>query len=234
MRRFFAKWFQIPCVAHCNNGASYYLSRDPLDDVIVTDLLGAYGDLFFPLDISEIPENAWILDLGSHHGAYAVTALLRYPTAQVIAVEPDPNALNLLRKNIELNSLKDRIEIVDAAIGAQDGEAMLEQSIEGSWGNRVITKPGASPVVRIKTLCLTSILRSRRPYLIKCNCEGGEFTLIPQMLSMGLRPRFIILFLHPEEGDSNALLDMLTQVGYQATATHSSATHPRYVCRRVY
>ena len=56
---------------------------------------------------------------------------------------------------------------------------------------------------------------------------------MPQLLDMGLRPEYLILLAHPQNGSIDGLLRRLHESGYQTEARHSSDTHPRFLCRRV-
>lgn len=233
LRRFLDRWFLLPCTIEHKNGAKYRLDKDRIADQILCDLHDVYAPLFFPEDLCEVPDGEYILDLGAHHGTYAVTALYRFPNARIISVEPDPTAVASLQEHLKLNGLSDRAEVHACGIGPGEMEAMLEQSDDGSWGNKVVTGPTAAPVVSIRLQRLASILQGRRPFLVKCNCEGGEFHAIPQLFELGMRPQFIILLMHPDEGDAQFLLQSVYKAGYSITPVQTSVSHPRYVCRLV-
>jgi len=231
-RRFFERWYMWPCVVEHQSGAKYKLGKDRLDDQILMDLHEPYAQLFFPDDL-HVPAGEYILDLGAHHGTYAITALMRLAGARIISVEPDPVGVKLLRMHLALNGLEARAEVHDCGVGAAETEALLEQSDEGSWGNKVTTAPADTPVVPIRLRRLESILQGRRPYLVKSNCEGGEFFAIPQLFALGLRPQFIILLIHADAGDAPGLVRSVKEAGYSLTPVQSSESQPRYVCRFV-
>jgi FkbM family methyltransferase len=54
-----------------------------------------------------IPDEAdTVVDVGAHIGLYTIIAAKRVgPTGKVIAIEPDPENCNLLKRNVELNNL---------------------------------------------------------------------------------------------------------------------------------
>lgn len=233
VRRFFLRWISVPVTIEHTDGAKYRLRGDRIADQILDDLHQTYAPLFFPEDLDDVPEGETILDLGAHHGAYAITALFRFPKSRIISVEPDPVAAAACREHFALNQLQRRAEVYECGVGPEERDALLEQSDEGSWGNRVVTEPTAASAVPIRLKPLAAILQGRRPYLVKCNCEGGEFYAIPQLFAMGVRPRFIILLLHPQEGSVPGLLQMVREAGYTIHPVHNSESHPRYVCRLV-
>lgn len=223
----------MPLTANSVTGAKYYLSSDPLDGLILSDFLQTYEPLFFPPEIEQLlPEDTLGLDLGAHHGAYAVTTLTRYPKLRLISVEPDPAGFEILAANIALNTLQDRCECVGAALTDTDGEFLLEESEEGSWGNIVVPARRERPTVRIRGMTLTTLLRGRKIDFLKSNCEGREYSLIPQMLARNSLPKVLILLLHPRNGEETRLLGLLHGAGYAIRPTCTSENHPRYVCVR--
>jgi FkbM family methyltransferase len=221
----------IPCTVTARDGSRFHLDQDGLDDVVIADTYGMYWPLYFPLTPKEFPAGGLILDVGAHHGIFSVAAIRHYPNARLIAVEPDPTGAKMLRANVALNGYLDRAEIVDAAIAAKEGSALLARSLEGSWANRLVDdEEEDEPVVHVRSVRLESILRGRKPFLVKCNAEGGEFEMIPQLLGGGLRPAFISLFVHPDAGSESRLLDEIRGAGYGVKDMFGTPDHPRYLC----
>lgn len=73
--------------------------------------------------------NGTILDIGAHEGF--VSLYLSGPTRHVIACEPNPDLLEILHRNITLNSAP--ITVVPMAVGDHDGEVTFHCS--GSAGS---------------------------------------------------------------------------------------------------
>jgi len=55
-----------------------------------------------------------VADLGAGNGASSLLYTARHPIASVLAVEMDAHSLSLLERNRRLNSLQDRLEILDS------------------------------------------------------------------------------------------------------------------------
>ena len=68
---------------------------------------------------------ASVIDLGSGSGAIAIAIAVQIPSAHVIAVENDPEALVWLRKNIEANDVDVRVVAEDVAEALQGVKADL-------------------------------------------------------------------------------------------------------------
>jgi FkbM family methyltransferase len=66
------------------------------------------------------------LNVGANVGAYVLQlAHWSGPDGRVVAFEPNPAASAVLQKHIELNRLAERVTVVDAAVGASAGQAVL-------------------------------------------------------------------------------------------------------------
>src|SRR5262249_52645328 len=156
--------------------------------------------------LPEMPEEgSLILDVGAHHGLYAVEALRRYRWARLIAVEPNPRACRLIAENLAANDFLHRAEIVEAGIGDKVGTAFLEKGKSGSQADRTITAEATERSHRtgktvVRTLPIKDVLRDRSPYMVKCNAEGAEYEVFPQLFSMSVFPKVIVLMLHPRWG----------------------------------
>lgn len=57
-----------------------------------------------------------IVDIGANEGYYLLKMLTLNPASKAIAVEPNPIALELLRRNIASNGLQDRVTVVPKAV----------------------------------------------------------------------------------------------------------------------
>lgn len=73
-----------------------------------------------------VKPGAVCVDVGANVGVYVLQfAHWSGPTGHVIAFEPNPSACAVLRKHVEINELTGRARIVQAAVGAESGEAIL-------------------------------------------------------------------------------------------------------------
>jgi FkbM family methyltransferase len=66
------------------------------------------------------------MDVGANVGVYVLQfAHWSGPQGKVVAFEPNPTACAVLQRHIEINRLSDRVQIVSAAVAAENGEAVL-------------------------------------------------------------------------------------------------------------
>ncbi len=76
----------------------------------------------------EVAQNLVLVDIGANVGSVCIPAVSRGIVARAVAVEPEPANLRLLRANIALNGLDDRIAVMGCALGESEGRGDLELS----------------------------------------------------------------------------------------------------------
>jgi FkbM family methyltransferase len=215
-----------PIVITSRDGLRMELTADPVDELVANDLLGRNRTLWFPEppdrfsgdDALELRARV-VLDLGAHHGFYAVTALARYSRATLIAVEPSAHGVACVRRNLGLNNLEHRARIVQGALASARGTGTLFHTDEGSWGNSLFREEGVAVLgeEKVSLLTLDEILSGASPDVVKCNAEGAEFSLIEQLGRTDIRPALMILMVHPEFGDLDKARSDVEALGYTAT-----------------
>src|SRR5690606_30551618 len=108
------------------------------------------------------------VDVGANlgnHTVYFAQVLGR----EVVAVEPEPMNASLLRDNVALNSLEDRVEIHNRAAMSEPGFVVLEQAIEGNRG----TFSAKEAAEGIEAVTLDSLVGDEQVALIKIDVEGA-------------------------------------------------------------
>lgn len=141
-------------------------------------------------------------DIGSSVGAWSIPAALKDSKGKVISFEPDPENLDRLRKNYELNSITN-FEIMPIAVGDEPGEMELftAGAYAASPSLRPVNKISSSIQVRIEVI--DNLLHRREipaPDVVKIDIEGAEMMALrgmSQLLSSHQKPRILELELHP-------------------------------------
>lgn len=230
LRRVLGPYLSLPCWVTLESGAKVFLGSDPIDDLILEDLIGKFETLFFPEEFNNREDEKFtIMDIGSHHGIYATEALTRYPKADLIAIEPVSVSVAFIKKNLGANNLLARARIVEAGLGDEEGWAYVEHLATGSWSDRVVHEVGNGNE-KVSICSVKSALQGDVPSLVKCNAEGAEFTIFPQMFAMGVKPEFVILMAHPESGSVEELLGLFRQNKYSIRDAGSTQKRLRYHC----
>jgi len=129
---------------------------------------------------------ATVVDVGAHHGQFALLALELFPRSSILCVEPLPGALDRLRATVRADG---RVTTFGAAAAAKAGYRQLHvsrktdsSSLLPILDSYVDAFPGTEEVrtvdVEAKTLDSMVAERIRRPCLLKVDAQGGELEVL--------------------------------------------------------
>jgi FkbM family methyltransferase len=228
-RKLVAPFLQRPVTLVTADGLRLRLTGDPVDELIANSLVGPRKVEYFPAWPGPVPAAPCILDLGAHHGLYAVAALHEYPGSRIVCVEPSASALAALRRNLVVNSYANRARIVNVALALEPGPGLLQHAPDGTWGNSLYEEESVSlGSERVTLATLDAILDGEQPQIVKCNAEGAEFSLIDELERTGVRPALMVVMVHPQFGDMERLVEKAKSMGYEVSrlgTEHRPAFH---------
>jgi FkbM family methyltransferase len=120
-----------------------------------------------------------MLDIGANNGIYSILACLAHGGLTSIAFEPYPPVIDVLQRNVALNSLEARISIEKYALSDSAGQAPLfvphqpHGLLETSCSLEPDFKEAVADSIMIETRRLDT-LTSPAPTIIKLDVEGHE------------------------------------------------------------
>jgi FkbM family methyltransferase len=124
----------------------------------------------------------YIVDIGANVGVTTLT-LAQLPGAHVVSYEPDPGNFALLRQNLESNKTTN-VRAFQAAVAGANGTLEFLADVESTGGHLVLAGSASSArTISVIAINLDQILEEcggHKIDLIKCDCEGGEHSLIEQ------------------------------------------------------
>jgi FkbM family methyltransferase len=153
-----------------------------------------------------------IVDLGANIGLATHAFLQSYPRARVVAYEPDPSTVELLRGFVADNDLADRVEIVEACAGEADGEVRFVAAGSPLSGAVDPADPaGEGAIVLRQVDAFPHLLEAD---LLKIDIEGGEWPILRDPRWRDVKAAGIVLEFHPHSsvsgsprGEAQALLE---------------------------
>mgnify|MGYP002622902386 CR=1 FL=1 len=149
-----------------------------------------------------------VLDLGAHYGYFSLLlAKAVGPAGHVVAFEANPENARLVRANVALNGMEDRVTVEQAAVGGRDaasvelfagrGGASMEWTLSASFATRESPEPTRPDAVRTRMVSLDGYLAGRPPVsLVKMDIEGAEAEALPaaRTLLRETRPTIVLEF----------------------------------------
>ena len=128
-----------------------------------------YEELGFIRDHMLSPDDL-VFDVGSHHGLHTI-CMARH-SAHVVAIEPNPHNVAILKTNTELNALQN-VEVRQVAVGDSIGKIALLR--DSNQGGVLSPKTGDLPTIDVEILPLDQVAQeSGFPTLLKIDVEGFE------------------------------------------------------------
>ena len=89
-----------------------------------------------------LPRPQHLIDVGANIGTIVIPALARGLMQSATAIEPHPTNLRLLRANLALNGLSERVRVLAQAVGAESGASLFLTESSSNSGNHSIGRTG--------------------------------------------------------------------------------------------
>jgi FkbM family methyltransferase len=192
-------------------GAKIYLRWGSTDSKVFDEVF--LEKIYEPLAAAIPPDSMpdVLVDLGANIGLSSLFLCRMLGISHVVAVEPDRANLRTLRTNLEPN-VSAEVTSIQAFAGAERGFANMHDAGYGSWGLRM----GERADHGIPVLPMREILpHTPEGVLLKCDIEGAEQLIFPDIAEWEEWVSFIILELHTEFFTANQLLDALAKSRYE-------------------
>lgn len=148
-----------------------------------------------------------LLDLGGNIGAVACW-WVRSGGSRVVTVEPEPENLALLRRNVERFPC---IEVVPMAVtGATTrGETTLYVSRGQNQANHSTLSVRGRDAITVPTVPFSELMVSRRFDVVKVDIEGAEYGIADGLLSLPLSVSRMAIEYHLQQPGAREAADVL-------------------------
>lgn len=187
-------------------------------------LNGELDPLHSQLFLDSLKPNFTVFDIGANVGYYTVLASkIIGKGGRIYAIEPNPDNLDLLKKNIKLNNCRNVI-IVNRALGERSGlaEMALDEASPGESSLAQNAK-GKKITVQITTLDnFTKLENIKQVDVIKIDIEGGEIQALKGGAEFLKRSKEIRLFIECNvktlklfNSNPKKLVNLLEEFGYK-------------------
>lgn len=180
-------------------------------------MLDGYWEMWLTQFIARLVEPGMtVVDVGANFGYYSLLmADLIGPAGHLLAVEPNPAAVTMLTRSLELNGFARRSAVISAAAGVREGIGRLFIP-DGEPKNAMLVDDGAEAVGRasiaVPVRPLDALLsNTARVDFLKIDAEGAEEEVIAGLSETiaRCRPRIVLEFNPGRCRDPQALLAWL-------------------------
>lgn len=202
--------FELPVLAGPNRGRKWRVGSG-----VIACWLGRYENEEMAVFGGLIETGATVWDLGAHCGYYTLLAsALAGPTGKVIAVEPHPDNLAGLHRNLEINHVSNVTILERAVCDRHDGEVSFSADTMGfGYGGAIVASGGA---FKVRTATLDRLIDDGAPFpdVIKMDVEAMEAAVLdgaPKVLA-ACRTSWVIA-MH-EHNVAVRSVEMLRAAGY--------------------
>lgn len=184
-----------------------------------------------------VKPGACVIDVGANVGQMTLEAAhLVGPTGRVIAIEPAPGNVRVLRRHVIENGFENRVTIIEAACGARDNDKVilhiLGDAVDSVGSGHSQSKHSTempSIELQVPVVTIDSVAKENPPAVVKIDVEGAELSVLDgasvtlktyqPALQIGFHP---FAFEDPERA-SSILLDRLERCGYSTSHIQAGA-----------
>ena len=210
-------------------GLSWRLALDDLAQRLLF-AVGVYEGALVDWLTSELEPDDVVLDVGGHVGLLTIPLADRLRdlggTGRVIAFEPAPDSYEAFLHHVAINGLRDRVEVVNAALGERRGQAVLSAATAtDDPSQRSLHAAERGDGVTVDVLNFDEWWLDRGGFRIdvmKMDVEGGELAALSGMRkALGAAgPRLLVVELKDElaamAGSSTEdVVRLLAELGYE-------------------
>lgn len=157
------------------------------------------------------------IDIGAYKGFYSILAAKASEDARITSFEMSDENAEILKNNIELNKLTNRIKLEKKAVWNENSRIGAKTDKKGR------SEINSAKEQRVKTVSLNTYIKRRKVDLIKIDVEGAEYRVIKgaDEIIKKNKPR-ILLELHKNERienfnhSPNDVIEMIEGLGYES------------------
>jgi len=154
-----------------------------------------------------------VVDLGANIGFTSLYLFGRLHAPYIVAVEPDPANVSILRRNLDQNRVP--AIVIDAAVGPFDGHASFRRDRASNLGQL-----DAEGDMRVRVMSMASVVdylpNPAAKTLLKLDIEGGEEQLFTGDLSWLHRFDCLLAEFHPDRADLERITRLIDTSGLRS------------------
>ena len=184
-----------------------------------------------------IEKNDIVIDIGAHHGIFTVN--LANLGARVHSFEPNPMSLEIIKKNINVNSFANDPIINNCAVSNNENQSVNFdlgiRSTAGSIKNLKYTQLQSGQKIKVKTTNIDNYILNKNLdhiKLLKMDCEGAEYDIFQSSTKI-YNIEYLIVEAHETSGNNPFdLIKNLKRNGYIVNKVKANYGAYELYCRK--
>jgi FkbM family methyltransferase len=164
------------------------------------------------------PRGGVFLDVGSNVGNHAIYVGRFLNPLQIILIEPNPPAVQLLRINVDINRLGGVADLSLLGVGLSDSDGWASaHAMDDNLGGTQLKRHDSTSGIRLARG--DDVLAGRRVDFIKMDVEGMEIKALSGLRNVisSNRPT---MFIEVDDINASQFVDWTQQVGYVVEASY--------------
>ncbi len=179
----------------------------------------------------KLGDNAIILDIGANIGAFSLLAAFHFPGSKIFAFEPAETNFKVLKNNIELNSLGERIVPSQFAISFKEGDQEMTYS-KDEYAHSLVAEQVTTDFERkgiVHCTTLEKIIENNNISIIdilKMDIEGLEYDVLFNLPdNVFSKIRYMTLEIH--QHTAHTAEELISFLNTKNFSVENVPTHPR-------
>lgn len=168
-----------------------------------------------------------LLDIGANIGYMSACFLKNVPDSRVVAVDPQPGVVDLLKTN--LSQFGDRARVAPVALSDRDGDGFMQIDQVNRGASKLVGEQ-ANGVQRVETWSPEHLVEAfglERIDIVKIDVEGHEETVLRALQGTiaRFRPRLILFEDHTDKAaPTSSIGGQLAALGYRICGVRKKLT----------
>lgn len=197
----------------------FYVRMNTTDWYVLEEIF--IDEVYAPAISNEFQGVRNVIDLGANTGFSVRLWQMAYPSARIIAVEPDAANLKMCRQNAFKRGGHSQLHLLQACVVGRSRAVAIDRS-RGAWEFRLREADTSSEVVEGLTLAgvLERCEMSGTVDLLKCDIEGAEAEVFADCAAWINRVRNLVIEIHTPYTRESFTEDLL-RAGWSFEIYHS-------------
>jgi FkbM family methyltransferase len=210
-------------------GRSLFAKQGRGELLVLGRAVAAIEGLFGPDALA----NRTFVDVGANIGTTTIPAVLSHGFDSAVAIEPEPENVRVLRLNVLINDLEDRVNVLAVAVSNEAGRSDLVVNRERGGKHWIATDPSKlkrkstapdSTILTVETVTLdhlveTGVIEAKDTGLLWMDAEAHEGHILEGASSLLARGTPLVLEWNP------VILDRMGDRGKLERAVAENYTH---------